>query len=106
MDRGGLVACGQYRGCRSPHAGTVPLRGAQGRRVPQPQPRPEPVPRAAKPGPSNYLYTSDFAQQKTTIVRWTGAGSSAFTDQYSTYMTWGDQATLRPHRCMWTNELR
>ena len=57
-------------------------------------------------GPSNYLYTSDFAQQKTTIVRWTGAGSSAFTDQYSTYMNWGDQATLRPHRCMWTNELR
>jgi len=35
-----------------------------------------------------------------------GTGSSTFTDPYSTNMTWRDQVTLRPHRCMWTNELR
>jgi hypothetical protein len=57
-------------------------------------------------GTTTYLYTSDFAQLKTTVVRWTGTGSAAYTDQNPAYMTWSDQVTLRPHRCMWTNEQR
>lgn len=39
------------------------------------------------------------------IVKWSGV-DKAFTDQYSTYSTWGWPYNALPYRCMWTNELR
>jgi hypothetical protein len=53
-----------------------------------------------------WLWTSDFAQNNVTVVRWTGV-DMAFTDQYPTYMTWvGLASSPYRFRCMWTNELR
>jgi hypothetical protein len=39
------------------------------------------------------------------IVKWSGT-DTAFTDQYSTYSTWGWPYNPLAYRCMWTNELR
>jgi hypothetical protein len=52
-----------------------------------------------------WLWTSDFAQNNLTIVRWTDV-DMMFNDEYSTYMTWSGPATTFRYRCMWTNELR
>jgi hypothetical protein len=52
-----------------------------------------------------WLWTSDFAQTNVTVVRWTNS-DPAFSDEYSTYMTWTGLATTFRYRCMWTNELR
>ena len=53
----------------------------------------------------NWTWTSDFAQNNISVVRWTDV-DTAFSDQYSMYATWaGPTATYR-YRCMWTNELR
>lgn len=41
------------------------------------------------------------------VVQWTGANGRSFVDQWPNDMTWdGGLGTLRPYRCMWTNELR
>jgi hypothetical protein len=57
-------------------------------------------------GNNTFIYTSDFAQgPMSTIVKWSGT-DTAFTDQYSTYMSWSVPTTARPYRCMWTNEQR
>ena len=56
-------------------------------------------------GSNTPVYTSDLAQANVTVVHWT-AIETAFTDQYSTYMTWVNPPELHPFRCMWTNELR
>lgn len=58
-----------------------------------------------------FLLTSDFAfgnppAAYATVVKWTGTQTS-FTDLYPAgFMTWSDPDTVRPYRCMWTNELR
>jgi len=39
------------------------------------------------------------------VVKWAGVDKT-FTDQYSTYSTWGWPYAALPYRCMWTNELR
>lgn len=39
------------------------------------------------------------------VVYWSGV-DTAFTDQWSTYSTWGWPYDAKPYRCMWTNELR
>ena len=66
-------------------------------------------------GSATYLLTSDFAfgnpaATNATVVKWTGT-QAAFTDLWSATaaaaaMTWSDPDTVRPYRCMWTNELR
>jgi Stigma-specific protein, Stig1 len=39
------------------------------------------------------------------VVKWSATDTS-FSDQYSTYSTWGNAQTAIPYRCAWTNELR
>jgi hypothetical protein len=53
----------------------------------------------------SWLMTSDLAMTNNHVVRWTGV-EPAYTDQYSTYMSWAGPTTAYSYRCMWTNELR
>lgn len=53
-----------------------------------------------------WLWTSDFAQNNVTVVQWKNV-DMAYTDQYSTYMSWaGPAGNAFRYRCMWTNEVR
>jgi hypothetical protein len=49
--------------------------------------------------------TGDYGYFNQIVVYWTGT-DTAFTDQYSAYMTWAGFGASLPFRCMWTNELR
>jgi hypothetical protein len=52
-----------------------------------------------------WIWTSDFAQNNITVVKWTDT-EPMFGDEYSTDMTWAGPANSFRYRCMWTNELR
>ena len=72
--------------------------------------------RAGLPNGSNaWTFTSDQEGYNSTsflvgLVRWSGVGSTAFTDLYSTYSSWGYKSAStsykRVYRCVWSNELR
>ena len=66
-------------------------------------------------GTNAWVFTSDQEGYNGTnflvgLVRWTGTGTTAFLDTYSTYASWGYKSAStsykRVYRCMWTNELR
>jgi hypothetical protein len=52
-----------------------------------------------------WLWTSDFAQNNLTVVKWTGV-EMTFDDQYSNFMTWAGPTNMFRYRCMWTDEIR
>ncbi len=61
-------------------------------------------------GTNAWNYTSNVGLGSSTVgvranlVRWTGV-DPAFTDLYSTYMSWSTITTARAYRCSWTNQL-
>ena len=57
-----------------------------------------------------WIWASDFgggagAVDNVMIVRWSNV-DTAFSDLYSTYMTWETISLSHRYRCMWTNEIR
>lgn len=94
----------------SPWQTAADLCRQEGGRLPHERDFAEAIRQRLPNGSDNWLWTTDFgigngATVNAMVVRWTGQ-DGAFTDQYSTYMTWSGFATARPFRCLWTNEVR